>query len=501
MCWGIFCFLENTPKGVTQMSNKTSVLLAIAEENMSQILKKALVQAEHDFDVLYDEVMHRRYLLEMVNTYKPKIVIIHDKFLPGDKITAEERNEEMIGIIRQIRMKHEQEVRIVYVCIRDRNDPFLGKIIGLGVYDIFYMGQFSTGDFAKQLSEPPKFSNVMKFSNGNFDVERIIEQEKLPSENTSVTDSSEEEVEIAKENIVNRVGKALKRKKVEPDAPIEMLEIEDLQEDEQRDKGEEVAVEDSVEEVIVEEDLQPEEVVEETQSKIKDVITFGTVVIAVGGLNPNTGVTSTAVAIAKHLQSISKSVALVELNYSLGFDRIHAFYENAPELLIGEDEFECDKLHHYKHRIGMKLPEILNSYDYVVMDMGLLSDSHPYINEFKRATLRLVITPQSNWKWFTVDALIKQDSFALSNYTFLLPTENTDIISEFKKDFGLTNVASFQIPNQLYELSSKESEQIDELLNHHIHSQMNSKKSSSKGMLLAGAAIALCAVGTFYFLL
>jgi len=546
------------------MDKMTSVLLAIGEENLSSLLRKVLVGSEQSFDVLYDQVLHRRFLFEMVAQVRPDILIVHDKFLPGDKITPEERDAEMLEILQFIRLKFDQEVRIVYVCIRDRNDQFLGNIVGLGIHDIFHAETFSTDAFLKQLSSPPKFSNVQKFNRADVNLQQL--QMDYEEEDTATQESSLEERERGEalphspevEGETGLLGKVLgkwtpfkqksskhdengsKEKPVETTSPKKNVEpvvaeetaattidpIEELlNHSSLPDEPSEldhliqdlVINEESVPEVKDQKDVveslanqvepltttpiqssaepRPSRTERRTRSKSqakeqstnkdekenvsttvsnqepenllqgRELVTFGPVVVAVAALTGNSGVTSTSISIAKYLKSLSKRVAIIELNQSMGFERLHAFYENSFDLLFDADSFECEGIMHYKYRMGLQVHAIINQYDYVVLDMGLLSDTHTFISEYKRAPIRLMIIPNQNWKWYLVDRLQQQDPYALEDYTFLLPTSDEDIVKRFKKEFAVQNALAFPVLESLYDLTSEETTRIEQLLN------------------------------------
>ncbi|RKJ61888.1 hypothetical protein D7X33_26660 [Butyricicoccus sp. 1XD8-22] len=594
------------------MDKMTSVLLAVGEDNLSKLFRKVLVESGHPFDVLDNEVLHRRFLFEMVAQYQPNLLIVHDKFLPGDKLAAEERDAEMLEILQYIRFQFDQQVRIVYVCIRDRTDPFLGKIVGLGIHDIFHSDSFRTDAFLEQLVSPPKFSNVQKFARGDFNFQQMknavgkqdeseYQSETLENDEAlnELHEHSADDVEekgflgkvrgilkpfkVKNEHLIKKITKVEteEAKRTEPTKPnskekeikVAKKELQEEFIDNTTSNGLVTVVEDVIEsldhvteeeeeeefqkfidEVLINRHPQEEtttipqpnfidseikdysasslvenmvdanlenpekkaetgnntttETSTETKSKYRteqhksktrnqsqpeaisqqvppklqerELVTFGPVVLAVAALTSNSGVTSTAISIAKYLKSISKRVAIIELNQSLGFERLHAFYENSYDLLIEDDWFECEGIMHYKHRLNLQVHTIINQYDYVVLDMGLLSETNSYISEFKRAPIRLIITPDQNWKWFLVDRLSQQDPYALDDYTFLLPTSNEAIAKQFKKEFGVQNAEAFPMLKNMYDLTSEDIARIENLINRFFVMNKSARKSNGK---------------------
>lgn len=155
------------------------VLLAVGEENMSSILKKHLV--DHGFDVVDQEVLHRNYLQEAIEYEKPDILIIHDQYLQSERSAVQEREQEMLRMLDQWRLKYNDSLRIVYLCERDKTDPFLGSLVARNVLDIFYQRTIPTQIFIKQLLQPAQYTNVARLQIVDLNLSEIqVEEDGEP---------------------------------------------------------------------------------------------------------------------------------------------------------------------------------------------------------------------------------------------------------------------------------------------------------------------------------
>lgn len=143
------------------MNNRPRILLAVGNENVSQILRKH-INMSGKFHLIDQEVMHFRYLDEIIEMERPDQLIVHDVFLPSDKKGKEEREEEWLTFFHLTRQKYDT-LRIVFLCERSRDDIFLNQIVGLGVLDIFNESAINMDTFTNQLSNPAKYANVAKF--------------------------------------------------------------------------------------------------------------------------------------------------------------------------------------------------------------------------------------------------------------------------------------------------------------------------------------------------
>lgn len=168
------------------------VLLALGEENFSALFRKEFDTFEHPtirFDVLSDEVLSRNFLEPLTKMYTPDYVVIHDTFLSTTVPTAKERDDEILQILKSIRLQ--SDARLIYICQRDNSDFFLSQLISLGIYDIFNEQAINAVKFMQQVAEPAKLSNVLKWTNDlsaiqAFDVQVNDPEQHVPADNDSL---------------------------------------------------------------------------------------------------------------------------------------------------------------------------------------------------------------------------------------------------------------------------------------------------------------------------
>lgn len=145
-----------------------SVLLAVGQVHLAEILRQNLGEA--DFEVSDTDVLHRNYLNELIEQERPSILIVHDHYLPNDSESPQEADAELLRMVEQWRVKYDDGMRIVFLCERERKDPFLANLVARNVLDIFNERVLPTKSFLEQLSEPARYSNVGKFGIGGLAV-------------------------------------------------------------------------------------------------------------------------------------------------------------------------------------------------------------------------------------------------------------------------------------------------------------------------------------------
>lgn len=139
------------------------VLIAVGNESYTDILKQTFQKHHNAFTLASQEIFHRRFLSEVVDFEKPDILIIHDYYLASDFSRQELKEQELLTFIRNLRVKFDQSLRVVFLCERPKGDPLLSMLVSLGVMDIFNTNSFDLDLFIEQLQEEPKFSKVEKF--------------------------------------------------------------------------------------------------------------------------------------------------------------------------------------------------------------------------------------------------------------------------------------------------------------------------------------------------
>lgn len=103
------------------------IVLAISDTVYTSYLREDFTGA--GFEVADSDVMHIKYLDEILDMEQPDILCINDKRLNID--AGHEEKRELI-ILQKLR-----DIRIVVFTERENDDEFLAKLIYLGIYDIF----------------------------------------------------------------------------------------------------------------------------------------------------------------------------------------------------------------------------------------------------------------------------------------------------------------------------------------------------------------------------
>ncbi|PEP92694.1 hypothetical protein CN582_24580 [Bacillus wiedmannii] len=109
------------------------IVLAISDTVYTAYLREDFIGA--GFEVADSDVMHIKYLDEILDTEQPNILCINDKRLNIDAGQEDKRELIILQKLRDIRFN--RDIRIVVFTERENDDEFLAKLIYLGIYDIF----------------------------------------------------------------------------------------------------------------------------------------------------------------------------------------------------------------------------------------------------------------------------------------------------------------------------------------------------------------------------
>lgn len=384
------------------------VLLAVGESNLTAIFRKHL--RPPTFDVSDNEVLHRNYIPEFLELDRPDIILLHDYYLPSDAVTEKDKDDEILKLIEDWRLRYNDSLRVVFMCERDKADPFLGALVARNVLDIFNERQFSAQRFIEQLSQPPQYTNVKRLSVGTIEIELDEEPAVEDKADELVSADSKEQAPVERlkktKEILSKYSKNNPIKDVLDKSKGKSKELlEKRKESSQNRNSKENSGDKESPPVIDKEVLDLDDVIDflpvSKETFIQKQI-LGTVFIAIGGTAPHIGSTHTALSMAAFLSKNKFKVAVVEANDSKDFDRIHSLYEGEKTLLSHEPFFELNGIEHYKYREDIRFGEIASRYEYVVLDAGYLEES-PCIDEFMRAHVKCVLTSPYEWKehWLT----------------------------------------------------------------------------------------------------
>ncbi len=467
-----------------------SVLLAIAEGNISNSLRNYL--GSIGFDVLADEVLHRKYLNESVELKAPDIVVIHDHYLPSDFDIADTkaRDQEMLQLIEEWRLRYDQSVRVVYLCVRDRTDTFLSDLVARNVLDIFHEQTIQLTTF-NQLLEPPRFSNAKRFGTGNLQIEAMLQDET--NEQVMIEDEAANNERLTDKGSREIQGKdgALSKKKSEPSLNNTTV-IERAQQ-----------ATDSVKQMVstIKEKLPKRVEIESENDEFKDVLdllplnitelpeqrvtVIGTVLIAVANVAAHLGSTHTSLTIAKYLAKLGHTVAVVELNYSEDFDRIHAEYEGEKQYIKKDDSFDIDGITHYKYREDLNLNVLYSAYEYVVLDYGDLEDAAAFTEEIKRAHIRCVVCSADEWKIKWIHNFMTFNQLEITDCVLVVPNCGNEKLDDLRGRLDYRDIYAMPTLDYPYEITKEAESTVKDVLGDFIKNP-SSSVFSKKALITTG---------------
>ncbi|MEM5013991.1 hypothetical protein WKH57_25090 [Niallia taxi] len=185
------------------------VLIAVGDRNYTEILCDAFDKHISLFTLANQEVLHRRYLEEIVDLETPDILVIHDRYLESSFAEQVDRDNELLAYIRQCRIQYDNQMRIVFLCERPTKDPYLSTLVSVGIMDIFNQNTIDLDQFIQQLSEPPKFSQVEKYLSTTIPLFAAKqEEERLELEKKKAKEKKEKTVrpvKVVEKKVIQKV--------------------------------------------------------------------------------------------------------------------------------------------------------------------------------------------------------------------------------------------------------------------------------------------------------
>lgn len=285
------------------------VLLATGDKSYSQIVRKALSAYNDNFYIIENEVFHRDYLDEIIEHEKPTILILHDFYLQSSKFTKEEKEQELVQIIQALRMKYEDEIRVVYLCERERGDPLLFSLASNNVLDIFNTPSFSIAAFTEQLLEKPRYSKIAKFMTDEVRQAPKVEVEDAVTDEDEVITLDETKEQSSEKSAGSSREKQVIKKVVEKKVVNKVVEKKVIQKQVIK-KQYQFNVTNNVEKIVG--------------------VTIPPKLILVGSPYRRTGTTFFAHILAKHITDMGVGTTYIENPYQVGytFDRFYG-HKNA----------------------------------------------------------------------------------------------------------------------------------------------------------------------------
>lgn len=179
------------------------VLLALGDMKFTTIVRTVFSENAEDFIITDIECFAFEYLEEMINEEQPQIIVIDEKRMRSQN---ENPDDDWLNLLHNVKIKFDDMIRFVFITDRELRDPFVSKIISLGVYDIFSGNSFHRDNFIQQLKEPPRYSRISKFADMDSTFEYVLpEKENAQEAATSEPEVIEEVIEKKVEPPVKEV--------------------------------------------------------------------------------------------------------------------------------------------------------------------------------------------------------------------------------------------------------------------------------------------------------
>ncbi|PGT82222.1 hypothetical protein [Bacillus sp. AFS040349] len=452
--------------------NRKNVLIAVGRKEYSKILRTHISNHPDHFHVAEQEVLHQRYLHEVVDLEKPDILIVHDYYLESEATDKKEREEEWLTFLKRIRVEYDDSIRVVFLCERPKGDPFLSYLVNINVLDIFNTRSIDLVEMIDQLKDKPRFSRVSKFVIKNQKINYDSpEEDEIETSDDSLDEIEDiiEEVENQTEKKEKKVKKEKKEKKSKPDRESEdkiLTAITQIDE-------EELFIDVPVKETVV----------------VKERL-VGAVFVGVVGVESNTGSTHTSLLLANFLNNRGLRVAVIEANQTEHLFQIEYAYEGGRGYVSIQDKFSIKGIDHYKSIKELNIPELIHQYDFIILDIGEMGKTD-YFDEFFRSHIKIVTAHGSEWKrneLITFLNSLKQHE--QENWTLAIPFVDQVTLSDIEKD---TELKAFSIPTQSdpYEQSNEITNVFEEMLTSYLPSKKVENKPIS---LLVGGGISAVVV-------
>lgn len=190
------------------------LLLAVGDPNYSSILKQHFSQHPDEFSIINQEVLHVKYLAEIIRDEKPDMLLIHDTYLDNDITDSIIIGHQWLKIFSQLRTEYEDSIRIAFLCERSEDDNFLGALASINVMDIFNGQAIKIGQMIEQLKQPPRFANVAKYRTELnqlvVDIPRPVDDKQVDEPTTSKNvkkerPKKERPQKVIEKKVVNKV--------------------------------------------------------------------------------------------------------------------------------------------------------------------------------------------------------------------------------------------------------------------------------------------------------
>lgn len=215
--------------------------------------------------------------------------------------------------------------------------------------------------------------------------------------------------------------------------------------------------------------LTRKEVVEKTVTVFKEKI-VGTIIIALAGTQTRIGVSHMAIGLAKFLSNKGHNVALAEDGNT--FNDIEVAYKDIKEVEMG---YVLDGITFYK---SLNVSEILQrNHNYIILDLGNYLREDFKIEEFNRATKKILISGAKDWEFKYLEIILETvPTLYLETYTYLFNFCDDETLDFIKENMpGMNVMKSGYNPNP-FEISIEAEGAMKELVQEVLPDETSRKR-------------------------
>lgn len=150
------------------------MLIATGDMNFYQQFTQSQTIASSGYQVANEAIINLHFLKETIETYKPKVLVIHESIVQlGDSFDEEKL---LFQAIRQIRVG-KQPIRIVYVCSPQQKQSFYNQLLAMQIHDFIDVQKFTYTTLVDLLSTKAELADALSFfhSSENEEVSEPIQ--------------------------------------------------------------------------------------------------------------------------------------------------------------------------------------------------------------------------------------------------------------------------------------------------------------------------------------
>lgn len=385
----------------------------------------------------------------------------------------DQRLEVLVDIIAAVREKF-PNITFTILSNEGIGHPMLAELVELGIYNIFVKNgpDFTTDSIMDSFTKPLSFNTAVKYRQVDPNKPWRRNLNKTATMRVEIHNGQQEPVATIQETEEQPEQDTKSSKKTNWGELKNRIPKKTTREPKEKDKKEH-------------EDWLLDDLHSVVQQKQQEKI-IGTVVIGVTSVAPHLGSTHTAISMARHLSELGHMVALVEGNYSQDFDRIHSLYEGEKNHIFHESKFDLNGIEHFKYRDSQNLSDIFSLYEYVVLDLGELSESM-YLDEFKRSHVKCIVCSAEEWKYHWIEQF--QSSYGMDEqYNYLVPGASTRNIKDLMDRMDKRSVYAVPIQESPYEPAKETGEILQDILGEFLN---GNAKTFSKNALIFTSVISI----------